>query len=64
MGFRHWLSRLFGSSGEQEFDRAEEERDFEPRVDIDAVKADRQAELSFIEKEPNEPGRLSDPDAP
>ena len=63
MGFRQWLSRLFGSSGEEQFDRAEEERVLEPPVDVDAIKADQQAELGFLEKEPNEPERLSDPDA-
>ena len=64
MGFRQWLDRLFGKSGEQEFDRAEEDQDFEPPVDVDATKADQQSSMLVGEREPNEPERLSDPDAP
>lgn len=64
MGLRQWFDRLFGKSGEQDFDRAEEEPDFEPPIDIDAIKADEQASLAVGEREPNEPERLSDPDAP
>jgi hypothetical protein len=59
------FKKLFGGgNGEQAYDRAEEEQDFEPPVDIDAVKADEQAAMTVGEVEPNEAERLSDPDAP
>jgi hypothetical protein len=63
VGLRDWFNKLLGGGGEQAYNRAEEEHDFELRVDIDAIKADKQSALTIGELEPNEAERLSDPDA-
>jgi hypothetical protein len=63
MALRDWLNRLFGGSGEQAYDRAEEEHDFEPPIDIDAIKADERAGRIAGETGPADAERLSDPDA-
>jgi hypothetical protein len=64
MRIREWFSRLFAGDGEQAYDRAEEEHDFEPRVDIDAIRADQAAGRLAGETGPAEEERLGDyPDA-
>jgi hypothetical protein len=64
MGLRDWVNRMFGGSGEEAFDRAEEEHDFEPRVDIDAIKADVESARVAGETTSAAADRMSDPDAP
>jgi hypothetical protein len=64
MGLRDWFNRMFGGSGEEAFDRAEEEKDFEPRVDIDAIKVDAESARIAGEANPAAAERMSDPDAP
>jgi hypothetical protein len=61
---RDWLGTLFGGDGRQAYDRAEEEQDFEPRVDIDAIRADEEAGRIAGETGPADAERLGDPDAP
>jgi hypothetical protein len=64
MGLREWFNRLFSVSGEEAYNRAEEEQDFEPRVDIDAIRADQAAGRLAGETGPAEEERLGDyPDA-
>jgi hypothetical protein len=65
MGLSDWFKKLFGGGdGEQAYDRAEEEQDFEPRVDIDAIRADEEAGRIAGETDPADAERMSDPDAP
>jgi hypothetical protein len=63
MGLRELFGRMFGGSGEQAYNRAEEERAFEPRVDIDAIRADEEAARFVGKGELADAERLSDPDA-
>ena len=64
MGLSDWLKKMFGGSGDEAFDHAEEEQDFEPRVDIDAIKADTESARMAGEASPADAERLSDADAP
>jgi hypothetical protein len=63
MALRDWFKKLFAGDGEQAYNRAEEEQDFEPRVDIDAIRADEEAGRIAGETGPSEAERLGDPDA-
>ncbi len=64
MAISDWFKKLFRSDGEQAYDQAEEEQDFEPRVDIDGIRADEESGRIAGETGPSEAERLSDPDAP
>jgi hypothetical protein len=64
MALRDWFKKLFGGDGERAYDLAEEEQGFQPRVDIDAIRADTESARVAGETSPAEAERMSDPDAP